>query len=115
VLKEVCTISLSWCCKKMTEIGTTAGEKKKEDAGKAAENYDRVVGKEGNGEGYVCRLTGRRLFNLPNQRIPDLKRTPFPASRSSTLSKRGVLIASTAVVLSIGLYITYKSRSRYPI
>jgi HSP20 family protein len=39
----------------------------------------------------------------------------FPASYSSTFSKRGVLIASTVLILSVGLYITYRSRSRHRI
>eukprot|EP00253_Pinus_taeda_P016714 PITA_16714 len=111
------------------EIRGPIQEKKEEagsaDEGKAAEKDDDVVGKEGNGDGVVEGYIRRQREEKKDDekcstcrsscKFPDLKRIPFPASCSSTFSERGLLIASTVVVLSVGLYITYKSRSRHHI
>jgi len=91
-------------------------EKKKEACaydGKPAEK-DYHVAKEAIGDG-VRRIVKKDDENCSTWlagKFADQKRIIFPDSCSSTFSKRGVLIASTVLVLSVGLYITYKSRSR---
>lgn len=107
-------------------------EEKKEgassaDEGKAAEKDDHVVGKEGNGDGvggmverYIRhqreeKKDDDKCSTWRSDKFPDLTRIRVPASCSSTFSRRGVLIASTVVIVSVGLYMTYKSRSRHHI
>jgi HSP20 family molecular chaperone IbpA len=91
-------------------------EKKKEACaydGKPAEK-DYHVAKEAIGDG-VRRIVKKDDENCSTWlagKFADQKRILFPDSCSSTFSKRGVLIASTVLVLSVGLYVTYKSRSR---
>eukprot|EP00253_Pinus_taeda_P012432 PITA_12432 len=115
----------------LPEIRRPLQEKKEEggsaDEEKAAKKDHHIVEKEGNGDGVGRIVKGyilqkqeekkddEKCSTWRSDKFPDVTRIPFPASCSSTFSRRGVLIASTLVVLSVGLYMTYKSRSRHHI